>query len=197
MHAPIQTRSRVRRWLHLLLAAVIVHQMVVSAVMEVPNPKHGHPGNLWWSFHEYGGLVAFAVVFLFWAASLVRTAAVTGPGAWFPWWSPIRLKALRDDAAGYLRAALRGRLPAPDDASPLAAAVQGLGLLLVSVMALTGTLWWLGRQLGGAWPTLGHWMIEIHGTLGNLVWYYLALHVGATLLHELFGHRVLRPMSPV
>lgn len=71
------------------------------------------------------------------------------------------------------------------------------GLLLVSVLAATGTLFWIGAQLGGDWPARVHWARQLHGALGNLVWYYLALHAGAAVIYEFFGHRVLRPMVPL
>lgn len=196
MATPTRTRNRATRWLHLLLAALIVHQMVMSAVMELPNPRRGHPGNLWWSFHEYGGLLTFSAIFLFWVLRVARQAGTTAWGEWFPWFSKVRLQALGQDILRYLHDGVRLRMPDPEGSNALPAAVQGVGLLLVSILAVTGTLWWLGRQLGGAWPARVHDLIEIHGVLGDAVWFYLALHVGAALLHEFFGHRILRTIAP-
>ena len=193
---PIQARSRITRWVHLLLALIIVHQMVMSAVMQVPNLERGRSGNLWWSFHEYGGLGAFLIVLLFWGWSVVRDGRETGCGEWFPWFSAARRYALWQDICSYFRAALQLRLPAPESSTALPAAIQGIGLLLVTVLAASGTLFWLGGELGGGWPARFRWVEELHGALGNLVWYYLSVHVGAALIHEFFGHRILKPMSP-
>ena len=190
-------RSVTTRWLHVLLAVVIVHQMVMSAIMQVPNPKRGHPGNVWWEFHEYGGLTSFAILLMFWIWSVRRNASETGFGDWFPWFSGEKRAALWRDIGDYLRAARRLRLPAPGSATPLAAMVQGLGLLLVTIMSTSGTLLWIGVNLGGDWPARVHWLKELHGALGNVVWYYLAIHAGAAIVHEFFGHRVLKPMSPL
>jgi len=74
--------------------------------------------------------------------------------------------------------------------------VQGIGLLLVTVMSASGCLIWLSLQFGGDWPARLHWIKQLHGTLGNVVWYYLAIHAGAAIVHECFGHRVLKPMVP-
>lgn len=77
-------RSRLTRWLHLLLAVAIVHQMVMSTIMQLPNAAHGRPGNIWWPFHKFGGLTTFVILLLFWLWSFKRSAAETGFGAWFP-----------------------------------------------------------------------------------------------------------------
>ena len=42
-----------------------------------------------------------------------------------------------------------------------------------------------------------HDLFEVHGTIANLLWGYVILHVGTAVLHELFGHRLLRRMSPM
>lgn len=192
-----RTHNRATRWLHLSLAVLIVHQMVMSAVMQIPNPRRGHPGNLWWSFHEYGGLLTFSAVFLFWVFRVTRCASTTAWGEWFPWFSKIRRQAFGQDVQRYLQAAIHFRMADPEDSNALPAAVQGAGLLLVSILAATGTFWWIGKEFGGTWRNLAHVLIRIHGALGDVVWYYLALHVGAALLHEFFGHRVLRTIAPM
>lgn len=189
-------RSRTTRWLHLLVAAVVVHQMIMSTLMQVPNVQHHRVGNVWWEFHEYGGLSSFVILLAFWLWSIKRSAAETGFGDWFPWFSADRRAALWCDIGDYLRAARKLRLPTPGAATPLAAMVQGLGLLLVTVMSISGCLIWLSLQLGGDWPVRLHWIKQLHGTLGNVVWYYLAIHAGAAVMHEFFGHHVLKPMLP-
>jgi len=192
-----RARSRRTRWLHLLLAAVIVHQMVMSAIMQIPNPRRGHPGNVWWDFHQYGGLTSFVILLAFWVWSLRRSAAETGFGDWFPWFSAARLRALWRDVTDYAVAIRRRRLPQPGVVTPLASMVQGLGLLLVTFMSVSGTLLWIAARLGGDWPSRAHALANLHGTLGNVVWYYLGIHAGAAVAHEFFGHRLLRPMSPL
>ena len=63
-------------------------------------------------------------------------------------------------------------------------------------MAATGTIGYLGWTPGTAMTGISWVAFEIHGTLANVLWGYLAVHVGAVLLHELVGHRVLRQMAP-
>lgn len=189
-------RSRITKWIHLLLAVLIVNQMVMSLVMEPPNPRRGHAGNLWWFIHEYGGLVTFIAVCSFWAWGIVRRSGETPVSDWFPWFCARRREALVEDIVRHVHAILRWRLPDPESGSALPAAIQGLGLLLISALAVTGSAWWVTHQIFGVTRAV-HWLIKIHAIFGNLVWFYLGLHVGAALLHEFYGHRLLRTMSPL
>jgi cytochrome b561 len=66
--------------------------------------------------------------------------------------------------------------------------------LVVVVSGAVGFFYWVE----GTHPTgLVHLAFEIHGTLGNAMWGYLIVHVGAALLHELLGDRLLYEMSPM
>ena len=61
---------------------------------------------------------------------------------------------------------------------PLASAVHGAGLILMSTMAASGLFWWQG-------PTsLTETAIKLHVLCGNLVWAYLIGHA----LMGLFNH---------
>lgn len=94
-------------------------------------------------------------------------------------------------------AAMRLALPDPAGSHALASALHGLGLVIVQVMAGTGTLGWLiWDQAAGMTPFTRN-LFEVHETVANLLWTYLVLHAGVTLLHELMGHRLLHRMRPL
>lgn len=59
--------------------------------------------------------------------------------ALLPWFSSRRLRALVDDVLKYACGAMVGKLVRDRD-SAFAEAVHGLGLLVVSLMTLTGTI---------------------------------------------------------
>ena len=63
-------------------------------------------------------------------------------------------------------------------------------------MAATGTIGYFTWTKGTAMIGLAAAAFEVHGTLANVMWGYLIVHVGAALLHELLGHRMLYRMSP-
>lgn len=82
-------------------------------------------------------------------------------------------------------------LPPHNPDGALGPAVHGLGLLLVTAMAASGTLYWLQVRLGlhSAEPD-GMLAMTVHLALANLVWVYLIAHAGLAVLHHL-----LRSMS--
>jgi cytochrome b561 len=190
--------SPVTRVLHLLVAAAIVFQLANSLVMRVPWPGHPPLSDLEagaFAVHEYAGLVSLAIIALFWLWLLVRRQG-TDLGLLFPWFSRRRRAGLREDIMLHVRSASRLTLPEPDRAVALASAVQGVGLALALVVVVTGTVGFFD-WVEGTHPTgLVRVAFEIHGTLANVMWGYLVVHVGAALLHELFGHRILYQMSP-
>jgi cytochrome b561 len=190
--------SLTTRLLHLLLAAAILAQLADSQFMRVPRPNRPPPTGVEaaaFSLHEYVGLASLAVVVLFWLWLAVRHAE-TDPGALFLWFSGRRLALLRDDIMEHLRCAARLRLPDPDRSPALAPMIQGLGLVVMLLMAATGTYGYLTWTPGTAMPPVTHSLFEVHSTLANLVWGYVIVHVGAAVLHELLGHRLLRRMAP-
>ena len=180
----------VTRLLHAVLAVAVLHQLVVSIWMQAPRPHR--PENFAFELHEYGGLATFGIVLTFWIWVFWRRAD-TAPGALFPWFSQARRVAFIED----LRTALQGlrqlRLPEAVPQSPLANAVDGLGLLAVLAVATSGTGWWL---LETASPAAADLIREVHHALSTLVWIFLVGHAGIALLHELTGHPVLRRMFP-
>jgi len=63
-------------------------------------------------------------------------------------------------------------------------------------LATTGTIGYFAWTEGTAMTGPAGAVFEVHGTLANVLWGYLIVHVGAALVHELFGHRILYQMSP-
>ena len=190
--------SLVTRLLHLLVAAAIVLQLADSQLMRVPRPGRSSTGTEAAAFtlHEYVGLASMAIVALFWLWMLMRRRG-TGPGLLFPWFSRRRLAGLRDDILLHVRCATRLMLPDPEHSLALSSAIQGVGLVLALLMATTGTIGYCLWTEGTAMSGLTAVVFDVHGTLANVVWAYVIVHVGAALLHELLGRRLLYQMSPM
>lgn len=183
-------RSLPTRILHTVLGAAIVHQLVISWLMEEPKPGR-RLGNFAFTLHEFVGLASFGVLVLYWIWVLVRRRE-RGPGALFPWLSAARWRAILDDIRDHLRALARLRLPHPDGETPLASAVHGLGLLIASAMAGTGVVIYATMATDGTLTTLGELTADLHGALANLMWAYLIGHAGIAVLHQIAGHRVFQ-----
>ena len=177
-------RSVTTRILHLSLLLAVLHQLLGSLVMEGPTP--GAPVDAFFSLHEFGGLTSFGFVSLFWVWTLVRRNE-TSLGALIPWFSPVRLTSVWGDLKLHVRALLDLRLP-DDDRGALASAVHGLGLLTVSMMAVTGTFSLVVS------PELATGVIAVHKTVANFMWAYIIAHASLAVMHQLNGRAVLRQM---
>jgi cytochrome b561 len=151
-------------------------------------PRGTTPGDTLFTTHSYVGVVSFGLILLFWLNLLARRIG-TEPGALFPWPSARRRSALWADMRAQFGALARLRLPHYVEGSALASAVHGLGLLLVTLMAGTGTLWWWLEPAGTARA-----IEEIHKLFANLAWAYLIAHAGLAVLHRLRGEASLSEM---
>ena len=177
-----QNRSRTTRILHTLLALAIVAQLALGTFMQAPS--RNRPGDQWFEVHEKLGLVTLAVLASFWLWAMVRTREV-GFAMLFPWFSLSRMRDVVADLDAHLRSIRRGKLPL-SEAKPLANAVHGLGIVVATIMAVTGAA---GYFLPQARALLG-----IHSAVSTLMWAYLIGHAGVAVIHEFSGDRLLQRM---
>lgn len=154
------SRSVATRLLHLLLLLAVVHQLVNSQFIRRPHP--GDPPSLLWALHQYVGVTALLAVSAFWVAA---------------------------DVAKYARSIVAGKL-VDDRDSAFAEAVHGLGLLVVSMMAVTGTIW----LLTATGTAFGRTALNVHKLFANLMWAYLVAHAGLAVLHHLLGSDIFSRM---
>ncbi len=180
------------RLVHAGLALAVIVQLGTSLAMETPDP--GQPESLLFEAHQIAGLVALALAVAFWAVALVRRAGA-GAAPLLPWFDASARRAVRDDLARHVAAARALRLAEHVEGAPLASAIHGLGLSLMTAMAGLGAFWLLGETLGAP-ATILEAAIGVHALLGNVVWAYLFGHAGMALAHEAAGARVLGTMRP-
>lgn len=188
--------SLTTRILHLLVAAAIVIQLANSQLMRVPHPgREISPiGAAGYWLHEYVGLASMVVIGLFWLWLPLRRGE-TSLALLFPWFSAARRADFFADIVAHLRAAMRLTLPHPEETGALSAAIQGGGLVAVLYMAVSGTVAYFVWTPGTAMTGGVHLLLESHALMSKLVWGYIIVHVGAAVLHELLGQRILYRMS--
>jgi cytochrome b561 len=183
--------DRTTRWIHAALALFIVAQLLLSLVMRAPNPdKIVTPLEInIFKFHRWAGVVVLTLLFLHWAWSLSGHVP-NGLGHLFPWASKSRIKKVFEDMQPLLKFKL-GDLP---KTSALAGAVHGLGLLVSSLMALTGIILFFGISPEGKMTSPVRLVMEGHKYFSTFMWIYLAGHIVMGTLHQYIGHRTLSEM---
>jgi len=169
------------RLVHAAFAISITVQLVTSNFMH--HPRNGQPGDWLFVTHEYAGLVSMGLALAFWLVLLVRRRG-TRLGLLFPWFSDRRLIALWDDIVDHVVALTQLRLPEHEGESPLASAVHGLGILLMTLLAATGSIYFIGAYEGLKELFFFRLMLFTHGAFGNLAWFYLFGHAGLGIIHH-------------
>jgi cytochrome b561 len=173
--------TRATRIAHAGLAIAVATQLATSLIMRAPRADRA--GDLFFQAHSYSGLAAMAFVALFWLVVVLRTAG-TDAGLLMPWFSAPRRRALVADLRETWAALRSFRLPPYAEAAPFSAAIHGLGLLLMTTMAATGTFYFLTAQAGVSETGPLALAMEVHTLLANLVWAYLIGHALMALLHH-------------
>lgn len=177
----LTSHSRWTRLLHLLIFATVSFQMVASLIEE---PHLNPPENFWFEVHEKVGLASLTVLFAYWAWALFRRRE-KGITSLFPWFSLKRISAVVRDARAHLRTVGSGKIPSAES-RPLASSVHGLGLIVATALALTGTL-------GYFFPSM-RFLLNVHEVLVWPMWIYLAGHAVMGTVHELLGEGVIQNM---
>lgn len=109
--------------------------------------------------------------------------------AWVPW-TRQRFAAVMDD----IRTLLRFRLPEPVTHRGLNALVQSLGLLLFTWQGFAGALMSILIVPGERATGWLHGVKEVHQWAAVWIPTYLALHVGAAVLHSITGRHIWKKM---
>ena len=187
--------SVVTRVLHLGLAAGVCMQLLLATFMQRPRPGLARPSIAAGGFdvHLFSGMFLLPWV-LAWFLWLAIRRREKGPGALYPWFTPVRRRDLLTAGLGAF-AALRSRcMPTAVDSEPVARTIHGLGALCTLLMALTGTLVWLGMSTNGQLTGYSKGALLVHRASGTLMWVYVVGHVAMALIHHWQGDDTLRRM---
>ena len=183
--------DRVTRSLHAAVALGVILQLILSQLMEIPSTKHkveALPLALFGA-HEYIGLALLILLLLHWLWSLPGHVQ-GGIAHLFPWFSRERINKVLAQTRGMLKF----QLPDPEGNNALAGAVHGLGLLIASVMAATGTVVFFNLDASGHMNVVGKAVAGLHANLATFMWIYLIGHAAMALLHVRMGHGRMREM---
>lgn len=152
-------------WLHAGLAFSVSTQLMLGLMMDAP--RQGVPiggvGDLFFQVHRVAGLIVLVLLAAHWLWQISGRAS-NGMKSLYPW-------------------LLKRRQPPspPSRMMLLAGTVQGLGLLIASLMAITGLVMFFGVASDGGMSTTVATIRETHAIIANLLWTYLGLHLAISL----------------
>ena len=162
--------------------------LALSGVAAVATGDFADGSRFGFGVHAWIG-IAFAV-----AIGLRVLWGFTGPREMrFATWVPhnrAQLQPAWDDVLGLLHL----RLPQRPLHGGIAGVIQALGLAVFAWMAVTGVPLFFLVEPGGRAAGLVKVVEELHEAGEGLVYAYLALHVGAVVLHALAGDSSWRAM---
>jgi len=180
--------GRSTRILHTLIAVGISLELLSSLVMKTPRPGRALTPLQAFGYdaHAWIGMAVFVVLVLHWIV-FVTGHAHKGMGHFFPWFSRARLNAVLNDA----RDLLRLKVNDPEQNDSAAGAIEGLGLLVASILGATGVVLFFGIAGNGNGAMSGaiRAVREFHEFWGPVMWTYLGIHAGAAMVHLGLGHR--------
>jgi cytochrome b len=175
------------------LATRLIHlALVVGGIAALVSGQfagdYRKPEHTGFSIHQWCGIVMAVAVGVRWLWGFA------GPRAQrFSSWFPVtrgRLAAAWQD----IIALARFTLPARPQHQGLAGPVQAAGLCAFAWMAVTGALLFVWLEPGARAAGGVRLVKELHEGAQVVLWTYLALHVGAVILHALTGHDLWRRM---
>ena len=187
----ISRHSFATRLLHMGLATVVMLQLLTSLWMTAPRKERQAD----WLFvvHEYCGVIALSLALGTWLVLTFRRRG-TAVSLLFPWLNASRRRAVWEDLRDHWQLAKSRRLPGYHAENPLASAIHGLGLLLMTAMAASGTLYFVALYIDSARSEWASIDLEIHQSLANLAWVYLVAHAGFAIVHHYAQGMNLREM---
>jgi len=149
---------------------------------------YAHTKHLGFTVHSWLGMGLATFISLRLVYGLVGPASVRF-SQWVPY-TKARLRFVWED----ILTLLKFRMPDRPSHQGLAGLVQTFGLLTFLWVGLTGSLMFFylepGQEAGG----LLHFVMEMHEIGETAIPLFLGLHVGAVVLHALFGNHLWRRM---
>lgn len=173
--------SRSTRIAHGGMALAVGVDVVTSLIQEPPGQIY--PANVFFQVHQAAGLAAGAFALALWLIMVFRKVG-TPFGLLVPWFSARRLAAVWLDLKAQLGGLRAHHRPPYHEAAPFSSAMQGLGLVLISAMALTGTIYFAALHAGAVNRSSAVLAMGLHRTLGDLVWAFLLGHGLVSLIHH-------------
>lgn len=176
--------TTVSKILHAFIGICVVIQLVTLMLkwyIPLNNSWYAYRSNIF-TVHIYDGLIFFWVALAFFLYKLFVQASPSAKRL-YPYFSKDMRWVMQD-----IQTLCGLRLPVREGGG-LAGLIQGLGVLLVLGLGLTGSLAYLTWHDLVSLPLSGKQLIGFHKDLGNILYWYLAGHVGMSVVHRITPKR--------
>jgi cytochrome b len=174
----------VTRLIHLGLMFFALAAWITSGWAE----EYEHAKHVGFTVHSWLGMGLATFIGLRLIYGLVGPANVRF-SQWVPY-TKAKLRFVWEDVLTLLKF----RMPERPSHQGLAGLVQTFGLLTFAWLALTGSLLFFYLKPGQEAAGLLHFVMEMHEIGETAIPLFLGLHVGAVVLHALFGNHLWRSM---
>jgi len=208
------------RWLHAGLVLGVLFQLFCAVLMSHPeheDGKHGEPtlihqavaaevhpvahkddglGELFMAAHRTGGIFVAMIVLanLLWAIIARGRSRKRQVSVLFS--SEHWRQAL--SIARRLPRALLGKNPLPEPGNSLSLVFEMLGLLIMTAMAISGSMiWYLWAGPGNTVSVQAETLMGIHASVAIMLLFYLLGHISMALMHARAGDPVFARIFPV
>ena len=183
------TSRRITGILHVLLALAVVHQLATSLFFDPRQYSFGI--TLRWT-HDRVGLATGVLLGLFWVWTIIRH---NRPGFFdfFLWFFPRRLKRVGMEAWDLSSRIMRAKAIPDGHHRQLAAAIQGIGLIVASILALSGAYLHFYARPTLVPPSDIRQALTIHLAAADLMWLFLIGHGTMATVH--FASRAIKRSS--
>ena len=188
--------SKITRWLHALIAISIVGQLISSLILVPPDEmaEATFIGGMAMETHEIMGLFAAALLFLHWLWSFMSNSEIKLSKLF-----PFSINGYRKITSEISYLLKYKKLPSgteQENTGNLASLFHGFGLIIASFVAFSGAglYYVMDFTARGFENPLFENIAEIHELFGNLMWFYLGVHVLAAVWHEYSNERIIRLM---
>jgi len=174
--------------------SALVHQAVAAEVHPVAHQEDG-AGELFMAAHRTGGIFVAIVVLanLFWAIIARGKPRKRQIGVLFSteYWRQALSIARR------LPRMLLGKKSLPEPGNALSLVFEMLGLLVMTVMGITGSIIWiLWAGPGNTVSEQAELMMSIHASVAIMLLFYLLGHISMALMHARSGDPVFSRIFP-
>jgi len=189
----LMTYDRSTRILHFGIVITILLQLLGEQFIGLPEPGQVRQpfDTLFIGIHEGIGSIALVLVCAYLVITLDQAAGRT---KLFPWATKDGRASVWSEICRDVPGWLHGQIPLPRTGNQISGSVHGAGIILASILGLSGTLLFIGMGPHGEMTPDIKAVWKAHSIMATMMWIFIIGHGGMAIAHEAMGHGIIRAM---